>query len=54
MECTHEWLQSPFRIAISKRKGMAATAHATLAFEVCAKCGVLRVDPQLIPELAPH
>ncbi|HVE39486.1 MAG TPA: hypothetical protein VNM14_06325 [Planctomycetota bacterium] len=51
MECDHDWRQSPFRIAMSKKKGMAATAHATLAFEVCSKCGVLRVNPQLVPEL---
>ncbi len=54
MECDHEWRRSPFRIAIKKRKGMAATEHAMLAFEVCARCGVLRVDPKLVPELAPR
>jgi hypothetical protein len=54
MECDHDWRPSPFRIAISKRKGMAGTAHAMLAFELCSKCGVLRVDPRRVPELAPR
>ena len=53
MECDHEWLKSPFRIAIQKRKGMAAAENAMLSFQVCATCGVLRVDPKLVPELAP-
>jgi len=51
MECDHEWRRSPFRIEMRKRRGMAMTARAALSFEVCAKCGVLRVDPQLVPEL---
>jgi hypothetical protein len=54
MECDHEWRQSPFGLEIRKRKGLALAEHAMMAIEVCAKCGVLRIDPKRVPELAPR